>query len=108
MFILCERRDGSPIVIAGPCWPFCCLVTVPLILGICGAVAYFVIINEDSPLVGTLKWMQISCCSLAACLLMAITNMTVIDAVLGALFSHFGLPIFTFRWWVLSLHPYFV
>ena len=51
LFILCERRDGSPLVIAGPCWPFCCLVTMPLILGISGAVAYFVIINEDSPLV---------------------------------------------------------
>jgi hypothetical protein len=52
--MLCERRDGSPIVIAGPCWPFCCLVTVPLIMGISGAVSYFVIINEDSPLVGAL------------------------------------------------------
>jgi hypothetical protein len=51
MFILCERRDGSPIVIAGPCWPFCCFVTVPLILGISGAVSYFVIISQDSPLV---------------------------------------------------------
>lgn len=52
MFVLCERHDGSPVVIAGPCWPFCCFVTVPLILGITGAVAYFVIISEDSPLVG--------------------------------------------------------
>lgn len=51
MFVLCERGDGSPIVIAGPCWPFCCLVTVPLILGIPGAVAYFTIIREDSILV---------------------------------------------------------
>jgi len=51
MFILCERYDGSPVVIAGPCWPFCCFVTVPLILGISGAVAYFIIISDDSPLV---------------------------------------------------------
>jgi hypothetical protein len=55
MFILCERYDGSPLVIAGPCWPFCCFVTVPLILGISGAVAYFVIISEDSPLVSGLR-----------------------------------------------------
>ncbi|CAB9529745.1 expressed unknown protein (Partial), partial [Seminavis robusta] len=32
MFILLEYADGSPIVVAGPCWPFCLLVTVPLIL----------------------------------------------------------------------------
>ena len=51
MFVLMERYDGSPIVIAGPCWPFCCCVTVPLILGISGAVSYFLIINENSPLV---------------------------------------------------------
>jgi len=49
MFVLCERYDGSPVIIAGPCWPFCFLVTVPLILGIPAAVAYFYIINEDSP-----------------------------------------------------------
>eukprot|EP00979_Chaetoceros_neogracilis_P005461 scaffold992_cov250-Chaetoceros_neogracile.AAC.5 len=23
MHVLCERRDGSPVVIAGPMWPFC-------------------------------------------------------------------------------------
>ena len=51
MFVLCERYDGSPVIIAGPCWPFCFLVTVPLILGIPAAVAYFYIINEDSPVV---------------------------------------------------------
>ena len=50
MFILCERSDGSPIVIAGPCWPFCVLVTLPLILAVSGAVAYFMIISNDSPL----------------------------------------------------------
>eukprot|EP00538_Stauroneis_constricta_P002829 CAMPEP_0119555398 /NCGR_PEP_ID=MMETSP1352-20130426/7629_1 /TAXON_ID=265584 /ORGANISM="Stauroneis constricta, Strain CCMP1120" /LENGTH=258 /DNA_ID=CAMNT_0007602153 /DNA_START=495 /DNA_END=1271 /DNA_ORIENTATION=+ len=50
MFVLCSWPDGSPIVIAGPCWAFCMLVTVPMILGISGAVAYFVIIDESSPL----------------------------------------------------------
>ena len=28
MFMLWERSDGSPIVIAGPCWPFCVFVTL--------------------------------------------------------------------------------
>ena len=34
-----------------PCWPFCVFVTLPLILAVSAAVAYFVIINNDSPLV---------------------------------------------------------
>ena len=51
MFVLCERTDGTPIVVAGPCWPFCTFVTLPLILAVSGAVAYFVIISDDSPLV---------------------------------------------------------
>lgn len=51
MFILCERPDGSPIVVAGPCWPFCTFVTLPLILAVSGAVSYFIIISPDSPLV---------------------------------------------------------
>jgi hypothetical protein len=51
MHVLCERRDGSPVVVAGPCWPFCCGVTLPAILGISGAVSYFVIFSDSSPLV---------------------------------------------------------
>jgi hypothetical protein len=51
MFVLWERADGSPVIIAGPCWQFCCFITVPLILGISGAIAYFLILNEESPLV---------------------------------------------------------
>ena len=54
MFILCERADGSPVVISGPCWPFCTFVTLPLILAVSGAVAYFVIISDDSPLVSAM------------------------------------------------------
>lgn len=42
MFFLWERRDGSPIVVAGPCWPFCVFVTLPLILILSALVAYFV------------------------------------------------------------------
>lgn len=51
MFVLLERSDGSPLVIAGPCWPFCMGVTVPLILGISGLVSYFVLFNADAGLV---------------------------------------------------------
>ena len=61
MFMLCERLDGTPVVIAGPCWPFCCCVTLPLILGISGAVAYFIIIVDDSPLVSPPSFAFVSC-----------------------------------------------
>ena len=27
MFAICSYPDGTPILIAGPCWPFCALVT---------------------------------------------------------------------------------
>lgn len=53
MFILCERTDGSPIVIAGPCWPFCMGITLPLILGISALVCYFILFNANSGLVST-------------------------------------------------------
>jgi hypothetical protein len=51
MFILLEYADGSPIVIAGPCWPFCLLVTVPLILGISFLVSFFLVLNKKTGLV---------------------------------------------------------
>lgn len=47
MFALVSYRDGTPIVVAGPCWPFCVFVTVPLIIGISGAVIYFLIIEDE-------------------------------------------------------------
>jgi hypothetical protein len=43
MFILIERLDGSPLVAAGPCWPFCLFITVPLILGVAALVSYFIL-----------------------------------------------------------------
>lgn len=46
MFALLSYPDGTPIVIAGPCWPFCMFFTLPLILGICGLVSYFLIIDD--------------------------------------------------------------
>ena len=67
MFVLCERHDGSPIVIAGPCWPFCFLVTLPLILGIPGTVAYFVIISNNSPLVSTIRFVVGDCAFCGRC-----------------------------------------
>ena len=56
MFVLCERTDGTPLVVAGPCWPFCVCVTTPLILAVSGAVAYFVIISDNSPLVSSVVY----------------------------------------------------
>ena len=53
MFILLEYADGSPIFVAGPCWPFCMFVTVPLIVGISGLVTYFLVLNDESGLVSS-------------------------------------------------------
>lgn len=50
MFFLCESRDGSPIVVAGPCWPFCAFFTVPLVAGLSGLTLWFGILDENSPL----------------------------------------------------------
>uniref|UniRef100_A0A7S1Y6N1 Palmitoyltransferase n=1 Tax=Grammatophora oceanica TaxID=210454 RepID=A0A7S1Y6N1_9STRA len=50
MFFLVEQGDGSPIVVAGPCWPFCMGVTVPLIIGISSLVCAFIIFNPNSGL----------------------------------------------------------
>lgn len=47
MFALVSYQDGTPMVIAGPCWPFCAFVTVPLILGVTGTVCYFLIIDSS-------------------------------------------------------------
>jgi hypothetical protein len=46
MFALASYADGSPMIMAGPCWPFCVFLTVPLILGITIPVAYFVIYSK--------------------------------------------------------------
>jgi hypothetical protein len=48
MFALVSFPDGTPIVVAGPCWPFCVFVTLPLILGISVVVSYFMIIDANS------------------------------------------------------------
>jgi len=50
MFFLIERKDGSPIVVAGPCWPFCTFVTVPLIAVLSGLVGYFIVSNPNTGL----------------------------------------------------------
>lgn len=51
MFILLQRPDGSPLVIAGPCWPFCAGVTTPLIVGVSGLLTYFVLFNDTAEVV---------------------------------------------------------
>lgn len=61
MFILLEYADGSPIIVAGPCWPFCLFVTVPLILGISGLVSYFLVLNEDSGLPSWIAYVYFPC-----------------------------------------------
>jgi hypothetical protein len=53
MFFICERRNGSPIVVAGPCWPFCTFVTLPLVAGLSGLTLYFCILKDGAPLVST-------------------------------------------------------
>lgn len=47
MHVLCSHPDGSPILMAGPCWPFCMFVTVPMILGISALVVYFLILDDS-------------------------------------------------------------
>jgi hypothetical protein len=49
MFFLLESNDGSPIIVAGPCWPFCTFITTPLILGISALVGYYMIYDTDLP-----------------------------------------------------------
>ena len=51
MFFLIEKKDGTPIVVAGPCWPFCTFVTVPLIVVLSGMVGYFIVSNPNAGLV---------------------------------------------------------
>ena len=51
MFFLLETKDGSPIVVAGPCWPFCTFVTTPLIVIFSGMVGYFIVSNPNTKLV---------------------------------------------------------
>jgi hypothetical protein len=51
MFALISHPDGTPIVLAGPCWPFCVLVTLPLIVGTSSLVAYYLVISDTFSLV---------------------------------------------------------
>ncbi len=53
MFFLLETTDGSPIVVAGPCWPFCTFVTLPLVVVLSSLVGYFIVLNENSGLVSS-------------------------------------------------------
>jgi hypothetical protein len=53
MFALVSYPDGTPIVVAGPCWPFCVGVTLPLILVVTGLVSYFLVVDGDFGLVSS-------------------------------------------------------
>jgi hypothetical protein len=59
MFFLWEKSDGSPIVVAGPCWPFCVFITVPLIIGLSSLTLYYCILDENAPL--PFWWVYIYC-----------------------------------------------
>lgn len=61
MHVLLASADGTPQVIAGPCWPFCMGVTVPLIVGISGAVCYFLIWSGNFRLPNWLLGVYIPC-----------------------------------------------
>lgn len=50
MFFLMETTNGSPIMVAGPCWPFCAFVTVPLIAVLSGLVGYYIVSNPNAGL----------------------------------------------------------
>ena len=64
-FFLLERKDGSPIITAGPCWPFCSFVTVPLILILSTLVMVFIVFNQNSGMVSSEMlyiWIFLSIC----------------------------------------------
>mmetsp|Transcript_27381 Transcript_27381/g.46337 ORF Transcript_27381/g.46337 Transcript_27381/m.46337 type:complete len:277 (-) Transcript_27381:547-1377(-) len=68
-FFLLERKDGSPIIAAGPCWPFCTLVTVPLILVLSTLVMVFIVFNKNS---GMPWWFALIYCPILAFVLIAL------------------------------------
>ncbi len=76
MFFLLERRDGSPIVVAGPCWPFCSFVTTPLIVILSGMVGYFIVSDPNTKLVRYSfrdSVVLVFCSSLAIALIIVVT-----------------------------------
>lgn len=40
MQVICKRRDGSPLIIIGPHWPFCVFITIPLIIALSAFILY--------------------------------------------------------------------
>ena len=48
MRFICEKLDGTPRLVAGPCWPFCLFITFPLIAGLSTLVAYFIIFKSGT------------------------------------------------------------
>ena len=47
MFALISYSDGAPLVIAGPCWPFCVFITLPMILIIPICIMYFIVYKDS-------------------------------------------------------------
>mmetsp|Transcript_1565 Transcript_1565/g.2080 ORF Transcript_1565/g.2080 Transcript_1565/m.2080 type:complete len:217 (+) Transcript_1565:123-773(+) len=61
MFILYEQNDGAPTVIAGPCWPFCVGVTLPLIVGISFLVCFFILFNTSAGVPSWVGYIYLFC-----------------------------------------------
>jgi len=68
-FFLLEKKDGSPIITAGPCWPFCSFVTVPLILVLSTLVMVFIVFNKNS---GMPWWFALIYCPILVFVLIAL------------------------------------
>jgi len=50
MLVLVEKKDGTPVVIAGPSWPMCIFCTVPIIVVGGFLITYFILMdNENVP-----------------------------------------------------------
>ena len=73
MFALVEKTDGTPIVIAGPCWPFCTFITVPLIVVLSGLVCYFVVFNRDSGLPWWFAFIYVPILAITLCALFCVS-----------------------------------
>ena len=73
MHFLLESRNGSPIVVAGPYWPCCMFVTLPLIIGLSGLTLYFCILREGSILPQWAAYIYIPLIVLTVCSLFMVS-----------------------------------
>jgi hypothetical protein len=62
MHAILSYPDGTPIILAGPCWPFCVFVTFPVIIGVATLVSYFLVIDDTFGLVCNKSFIMIFIC----------------------------------------------